>query len=113
MQPTPRNSGNESSAPGLLPNLCDNRVLLLLMLIAELLAIVLTLSQRPGTRDLWAYLATTSFFIQSITLVDAALLCYARRWLLKLPPLYLGVTVYVALQVVTVLITLLQGLVID
>lgn len=112
MQPSSRHGGDEQSS-GLLPNLCDNRVLLLLILIAELLAIVLTLSQRPGTGSLWPYLATTSFFIQSIALVDAALLCYLRRWLLKLRPLYLGITVYAGLQLVTVAITLLQGLVID
>jgi two-component system sensor histidine kinase AlgZ len=108
-----RPARNEQPVPGLLPNLCDNRVLLLLILIAELLAIVLTLSQRPGAGDLWTYLATASFFIQSITLLDAALLCYTRRWLLKLPPLYLGVSVYVGLQLVTVLITLLQSWAID
>lgn len=112
MQPSSRHGGDVQSS-GLLPNLCDNRVLLLLILIAELLAIVLTLSQRPGSGNLWPYLATTSFFIQSIALVDAALLCYLRRWLLKLRPLYLGITVYAGLQLVTVAITLLQGLVID
>lgn len=112
MQP-PRPSNNEQSASGLLPNLCDNRVLLLLILIAELLAIVLTLSQRPGAVKLWSYLATTSFFIQSIALIDAALLCYTRRWLLKLRPLHLGVTVYITLQLVTILITLLHGFVIN
>lgn len=112
MQPSSRHGGDQQSS-GLLPNLCDNRVLLLLILIAELLAIVLTLSQRSGTGDLWSYLATTSFFIQSITLVDAALLCYLRRWLLKLRPLYLGITVYAGLQAVTVAITLLHGFVID
>jgi two-component system, LytTR family, sensor histidine kinase AlgZ len=112
MEPSSRHGGDEQSA-GLLPNLCDNRVLLLLILIAELLAIVLTLSQRSGSGALWSYLATTSFFIQSITLVDAALLCYLRRWLLKLRPLYLGITVYSGLQLVTVGITLLHGFVID
>ncbi|HEX5056220.1 MAG TPA: histidine kinase [Gammaproteobacteria bacterium] len=113
MQPSPRHSGIAAQAFGLLPNLCDNRVLLLLILIAELLAMVLTLSQRPGTGNLWSYLATSSFFIQSIALIDAALLCYTRRWLLRLPPLYLGITVYAGLQLVTVLVTLLQGLVVD
>src|SRR5687767_294833 len=112
MQPTPRHGDNERTASGLLPNLCDNRVLLLLILIAELLAIVLTLSQRSGGNRL-AYLATTSFFIQSIALVDAALLCHARRWLLKLRPLHMGVTVYVGLQLVTVGISLLQGVILD
>ncbi len=112
MQPTPRHGDSERTASGLLPNLCDNRVLLLLILIAELLAIVLTLSQRSGGNR-WAYLATTSFFIQSIALADAALLCHARRWLLKLKPLHMGVTVYAGLQLVTVVISLLQGFIID
>ncbi|HEY3487443.1 MAG TPA: histidine kinase [Gammaproteobacteria bacterium] len=113
MQPANRPSSNEPAASDLLPNLCDNRALLLLILIAELVAIVLTLSQRSVSSGLWAYFATASFFIQTIALADAVLLCYTRRWLLKLLPLQMGITIYVGLQTVTVLITVLHNFVIN
>lgn len=89
----------------LLPDFCNNQVLLLVMLIAELLAIVLTLHYGGNLREAFVYLGRVSFFIQSITLVDAAILCYGKRWFQRLKPLTMGILIYLLLQFVTLLFT--------
>jgi two-component system sensor histidine kinase AlgZ len=94
--------------PDLLPDFCNNQTVLLVMLIAELLAIVLTLNQADRGVDLFAYLGYASFFIQSITLIDAAILCYGKRWFYRLKPIPMCIVIYLLLQLVTVLVTLLQ-----
>lgn len=91
----------------LLPDFCNNQVLLLVMLIAELLAIVLTLQLGGNPGDAFTYLGRISFFIQSITLVDAAILCYGKRWFRRLRPLAMGTLIYVLLQFVTLTFTYL------
>jgi two-component system sensor histidine kinase AlgZ len=108
MRSNPSNVGGSRQAQALLPDLCNNQVLLLIILIGELLAIVLTLSQQPFQRISWVYLAASSLFIQGVVLADAALLCYTRHWLLKLKPVIMGTTVYAGLQLVTVAATLLS-----
>lgn len=97
----------QKASSGLLPDFCNNQVILLVMLIAELLAIVLTLSHGGSPREAFAYLGRVSFFIQSITLVDAAILCYGKRWFQRLRPLAMGMLIYVLLQLVTLLFTYL------
>lgn len=73
--------GTENS--GLLPNFCDVRVIFMLVLLVELLAIVLIAA--PSSTNYWDQLAFTSMLMQWIGLLNAALLCTARHWLNKLP----------------------------
>lgn len=112
MEPTGNNRNEQKHLNGLLPDFCNNQVLLLLILVAELLAIVLTLSQ-PASVDPWTYLAASSFFIQSVALVDAALLCYGRRWLFRLPPVAMGLCIYFSLQLVTAAVTAVSHFLLD
>lgn len=96
------------ASSSLLPDFCNNQALLLVMLIAELLAIVLTLHHGGNLKDAFAYLGRVSFFIQGITLVDAAILCYGKRWFRRLRPLVMGILVYTLLQLVTLSFTWLS-----
>jgi two-component system sensor histidine kinase AlgZ len=91
----------------LLPDFCDNQVLLVLLLAAEALAIVLTLSQASALVDIWVSLGNTSFFILIIALVDAALLCYVNRHFHQLSVVAHSLLLYLILQLVTVFVTLL------
>jgi two-component system sensor histidine kinase AlgZ len=69
-----------------LPDFCGSQALLMLVVAAELLALLLVLA---GTDQLaafpWDKLALTSFLVQWIALVSAALLCWLRRPLMHLP----------------------------
>ncbi len=63
---------------GLLPNFCDVRVVFILILLTELLALVLAMAIPSGSTPFWNYLALTSLLMQWIALVNAALLCPLR-----------------------------------
>ena len=67
-----------------LPELCEPEALLSLVLLAELLVMVLVLSEpmQPGFN--WVRLALTSLFVQWIVLLSAALLCSLRPLLARL-----------------------------
>ncbi len=77
------NSANSLNSinDGLLPNFCDVRVVFLLILLTELLALVLAMAIPAGTAPFWNYLAFASMLMQWIALVNAVLLCLLRNWL--------------------------------
>ncbi len=62
-----------------IPDFCATRMVFAVVLVAELLAVTLSLA-RP-TADFLTELARVSMFLQWLALTSAAVLCYARRWL--------------------------------
>jgi len=68
-----------------LPNFCGGRAIGGIVLIAELLAIVITLVTRRISTNLFQDLLLVSLFVQWIALSGAATLCAARRFLNGLP----------------------------
>ncbi|MEK7303696.1 MAG: histidine kinase [Pseudomonadota bacterium] len=68
-----------------LPNFCGGRAIGGIVLIAELLAIVITLVTRRISTNLFQDLLLVSLFVQWIALSGAATLCIARRFLDGLP----------------------------
>lgn len=71
------------SDTGLLPNFCNVNVIFMLILLVEMLALVLT--SAPATVKFWDQLAFISMLMLWIGLLNAAVLCSARRWLNALP----------------------------
>ena len=72
---------NPSDDDFFLPYLCSGGVLILVVLIAELTAFVLTIAKHlpdEGT-PLWLDLARISLFLQWIALTSSGVLCVARR----------------------------------
>jgi two-component system, LytTR family, sensor histidine kinase AlgZ len=80
-----RSAGTESPARSLeqffIPDLCAARAVLAVVLIAELLAVTLSLA-RPSAAFL-TELARISMFLQWLGLTSAAVLCYARPFLAR------------------------------
>lgn len=69
-----------------LPDFCAAQSLLRLIIVAELLAVLLVLAGLDRLQAFpWDRLALTSFLVQWIALVSAALLCKLRRPLMRLP----------------------------
>lgn len=68
-----------------LPNFCRGQSIFGIVVIAELLAIVITLITRRLFDNLFQDLALISLFMQWIGLASAAALCAARRFLNRLP----------------------------
>ena len=71
-----------------LPDFCTSRAALAIVLIVELTAIVLALARQGADRarapDIWAEHARTTFFLLTVGLICAALLCGTRRRLERL-----------------------------
>jgi two-component system sensor histidine kinase AlgZ len=65
-----------------IPDFCAPRMVFAVVLIAELVALTLTLA-RPDAVFL-TELARVSMFLQWLGLTSAAVLCYSRRWLARL-----------------------------
>ncbi len=72
------------SKPALLPDFCDVRVIFMVVLLVEILALVLTMAIPSSTADMWDNLAFISMLMQWMALLNAAALCYSRRWLNRL-----------------------------
>lgn len=69
-----------------LPNFCAPQALLMLVVVAELLALLLVLAGADHLEAFpWDKLALTSLLVQWIALVSAALLCHLRKPLMRLP----------------------------
>lgn len=86
-----------------LPDFCDVRILFSMVILAELLAFTLTLSN-PNTHaqaDWWSQLSLVSLFIQWVVLSSALVLCMGRRWLNLLNNRKAAAVAYVLLLIIT------------
>jgi two-component system sensor histidine kinase AlgZ len=93
------NSRDESGT--FLPDFCAIRSVFLVVLIAELLALVLTLAGSGPLRGRLDDLAFNSLFVQWVALVCTALLCASRPWLARFPDSTVAVIAYGAMLMVT------------
>ncbi len=84
-----------------LPNFCTNYTVFVIVIIAELLALVLTLSRTTHFLQFWTDLAFTSLFIQWVALSIAAVLCFANRWLNRQSELRMILLIYLITQFMT------------
>lgn len=76
----------EGSDDFFLPNFCAPQALLMLVVVAELLALLLVLAGADHLESFpWDRFALTSLLVQWIALVSAALLCKLRTPLMRLP----------------------------
>lgn len=74
---------DEPLAQCLLPNFCDVRVLFILVLLTEVLAIIFAMATASNSQQFWDYLALSSLLMLWIALINAAVLCALRPWLHK------------------------------
>jgi two-component system sensor histidine kinase AlgZ len=90
-----------------LPELCTGPVLLVVILIAELTAFVLTIAKHlPGEGvSLWLDLARISLFLQWIALASSGVLCAARRHLMRMPLRHAILLCYALLLAVTLVMS--------
>jgi two-component system sensor histidine kinase AlgZ len=78
------NSDSDSRIPFYLPDFCNARATLAIVLIVELTAIILTLAHQSMLVDFWTDLVRTSMFLLWIGLAGAGLLCLLRGRLARL-----------------------------
>jgi two-component system sensor histidine kinase AlgZ len=83
-----------------LPDFCTSRAALVLILIVELTAFVLTLARQNPAVDFWTDLARTSLFLLWIGLAGAALLCLMSKRLARLGVGQASLVVFLLIAVV-------------
>lgn len=88
-----------------LPDFCNARTVFVVILLAELLAIVLTLAQPSYVDDRLYNLAMYSLFIEWVALSCTAVLCVSRRWLQQFSDHGAATISYVTTLLVTLVIT--------
>jgi len=103
----PRSGGSTDEVTGFLPDFCDNRTVFLIVLIVELLAFVLALTQSRTLERFWTELALASLFMQWVALASAMVLCRCRGWLARSPPPAVTLTSLGIVQLITLLCSLL------
>lgn len=94
----------ERQGPGpgaLVPDLCDGRAVLVVVVVAQLMAIVLTLTATYYEPFSFERLGLTSFFMQWVGLTSAAVLCGVRRWLNRLPSAWAAMAVVALVVLIT------------
>ena len=69
-----------------LPDFCAPGTVLVILLVAELLAILLTLAARPEPGAFLTGLSTISLYILWLALLSTAFMCRARPWIERLGP---------------------------
>ncbi len=88
-----------------LPYFCGIKPLFLVVLVAELLAMILTLGSRVEASQLWQILSLTSLYIQWIAISYCGLLCLIRPQLIRLPNSWAGFLAWLILLFVTALVS--------
>lgn len=89
-----------------IPNLCGAHAVLMVMLVAELVAIVLALVAGYYRHINVVDLVRLSFFVQWLGLSSAAFLCWGRGWLNRLPVALAAMAVVLLVTVDTLLLSL-------
>ena len=88
-----------------LPDFCNIRIVFSIVVIAELLAIVLTLASPGNQQDQWSYLSLSSLFIQWVALLSTATLCLLRPLLARLDDNRTAIAAYGLLLLITLLLS--------
>ena len=88
-----------------LPDFCTSRAALVLILIVELTALVLTLARQSLEGDFWADLSRTSLFLLWIGLAGTALLCMAKQQLARMSIARGSTVVFVLISAVIALVS--------
>lgn len=96
----------ESSSP-FLPDLCNSQAVFLLVLVAELVAFVLTISASSGLQHFdWNKLALISVQIQWVVVFSAVVLCRLRFWLRRQTHLRAGCISYALVLAITLVLSI-------
>lgn len=90
-----------------LPNFRANHVVFIVILLAELLALVLTLTVSTHEDEFWTNLAQLSFLIQWIALGTLVVLGCFRDWIARFPVPWATLAAFVLAQLVTLGFSLL------
>lgn len=96
---------DEGREQSYLPDFCSGGAVLAVVVIAEIVAVILSLARTGPTAGFLLDLSTTSLFVQWLALASAALLCRCRGWFAHLEPARALTASFVLLMLVTLAIS--------
>ena len=96
---------NQAVVSTFLPHFCGIKPLFIVILTAELLALILTLGSGSAATQLWEVLSLTSLYIQWIAITSCALLCLLRPYLAHLSNEWAGFLAWLILLLVTAVVS--------
>lgn len=99
------NHTDSARGPSFLPDFCGVRMVFVVVLIGELLAIILTLTGAREGAELVPALGVNSLFIQWLGLSSVAALCFSRRWLNRLNDDYAATASFIIILAVCLIFT--------
>lgn len=94
---------------GFLPDFCANQVVFGMVLLGELFALILALTEIDNLTAFWNQLALVSLFVQWVALTAAAALCLCRRWLDRLDTPFATLAVLSLILLIILLFSLFGG----
>lgn len=95
----------EGETAGFLPNFCSGPMVINVVVIAQMMALVITLVARRISVNIFQDLLIVSLFVQWIALSEAGTLCALRGWINRLPRTSAIAVTYGLLLLVTVIVT--------
>ena len=98
-------SGIETAESFFLPSFCDVRMVFAVVVIAELLAFIMTLVSPGVLENAWGNLGLISLFMQWIALASAAVLCVCRPLLARMGNNVAAIASYLLVLLVTAVVT--------
>jgi two-component system, LytTR family, sensor histidine kinase AlgZ len=98
--------GNAARGGFFIPDLCNVQAVFFLVLVAELLALVLSIGSSGLRRFSWQEFATISLFVQWTVLLSAASLCRLRLWLVRWPRARAAALSYATVLAVTAAVSI-------
>ena len=103
-QARPRISQQGGEDALFLPDLCNIRILLLVIVTAELLAFIITLAASNMGR-LWLELGLVSLFVQWVALSSVLILCLSRPLLARFDNTRSGIICFLIINIVTLVVS--------
>ena len=98
-------SGIETTEPFFLPSFCDVRMVFAVVVIAQLLAFIITLVSPGVLENAWGNLGLISLFMQWIALTSAAVLCICRPALARMGNRLAAAISYLLVLLVTAVVS--------
>jgi two-component system sensor histidine kinase AlgZ len=96
-----------SAGQDFLPDLCQSHSVFMLVLVAELMAVLLAVVATGLRHFSWDVLALISFFVQWVVLLSAILLCHLRPYFRQWSPMRAGAVSYCIILIVTLVLSLI------
>ncbi len=101
------NTGDSQADRSFLPDFCAIRTIFVVVVSAELLAMILAMASGKGIDQFWTELSLRSLYVQWVALGSAVVLCVFKQWLAQRSHTMAGVIAWLIVVAIAVTVSLL------